>query len=147
MPAITALTLSSQCPTDNPPQTASIALIRFSATQQTLYSHKMKDWTSIYMLYLTIPVDDSIDTLRAYGTDIMEENLLFACEETRYSTFFDKKSCFSKCGCVVASPDKKVCVCLPFRRNLTLQCLQGKHCPQILTGPRCGFASPTACVP
>lgn len=98
--------------------TLPVTLIRFSATQKTLYSNKMKDWTSIYMLDLTIPVDDSIDSLKAFGTDIMEENLLFSCEETRYSTLFEKKSCFSKCGRVIASPDKSGVRLLAFSEKL-----------------------------
>ena len=97
-----------------------LALVRFSATHRTIYSNKMKDWTSVYKLDQTIPVDDSVicDTVRAYGTDIVEENLVFTHEETRYSTMFEKKSCFSKCGRVIASPDKTGARLLGFSDNL-----------------------------
>jgi WD40 repeat protein len=108
-----------------------LALIRFSGTQKTLYSNKMKDWTTIYRLDQTIPVDDNVicDTLRAYGTDIVEENLIFASEETRYATMFEKRSCFSKCGRVVASPHKTGVRLLAFSEQLDTPLLARKAHP------------------
>lgn len=99
-----------------------VALIRFSATQRTMHSNRMKDWTSIYKLDQALPVNDlaKFNTLKAFGMDIIEENLLFACEQTRYCTLFEKKPCFSTCGRVVASPEKSAVRLLSFSEKLDM---------------------------
>lgn len=94
-----------------------LAMIRFNATRHCSQS---KSWTSVYRLDHTLPVEDNMkfNSVKAYGADIVEENLLFTCEETRYRTAFEKKSCFSKCGRVIASPEKNGVCLLSFSDKL-----------------------------
>lgn len=108
-----------------------VALIRFSTSYKTLYSNKMKDWTSIYKLKTKYVVPDiaSFNAVRAFGADILEENLLFASEETRYCTMFEKKPSFSKCGRVLASPDKNGVRLLGFSENLDMPLAEDADVP------------------
>ncbi len=102
--------------------TLPVAMIRFSTSYKTLYSSKMKDWTSVYKLDSNLSVNDlsKFNTVKAFGSDILEENLLFASEETRYCTMFEKKPSFSKCGRVLASPEKNGVCLLGFSEKLKM---------------------------
>lgn len=102
--------------------TLPVAMIRFSTTYRTLYSNKMEDWTSIIKLNQTQSVDDltKFDTTKAFGMDIMEENLLFTSEHVRYCTMFEKKPCFSSCGRLLASPTKNGVHLLSFSDKLDM---------------------------
>ena len=97
-----------------------LAMIRFNANRKMFHCSQSKSWTSVYRLDDTLSVEDTMkfSTVKAYGADIVEENLLFTCEETRYRTVFEKKSCFSKCGRVIASPEKNGVRLLSFSDKL-----------------------------
>ena len=62
---------------------------------------ELKDWICICNLQRR---DDHGGMLGSFGSDILEEVLLYAGEEGRYSTFVEKRPCFSICGRVIASP-------------------------------------------
>ena len=86
-----------------------VVLIRFSTSQRTLQGQQHKDWTCIYNLEQVTTVNEDpkvTSSFRAFGTDVIVENLLYAKEETRYSTMIEKKASFSPCGRVIASPEK-----------------------------------------
>ena len=97
-----------------------VMLVRFSSTYKTLFSNKAWDLTTIYKLNRALTVGDlaMFDTVKAYGTDVMEESLLFTSEQVRYSTMFEKRPCFSTCGRVVASPEKNCVRLLGFSEAL-----------------------------
>ena len=99
-----------------------VALIRFSSTSFTQFGKKIRDLTTIYKLDQLYTVTDisKLDTVRAYGTDVVEENLLYMCEQVRYRTMFEKKPSLSAYGRVVASPDKNGVNLLSFSHKLDM---------------------------
>lgn len=111
-----------------------VAMIRFSSSHRTQYSNRSRDLTSVYKLDHAHPVSDvcKLDMVKAYGTDIMEENLLFCCEQARYCTMFEKKPSFSSCGRVIASPEKNCVKILAFSQKLDMPISENS----ITTAPR-----------
>ena len=99
-----------------------LAMIRFTSSKRTLVQRELKDWTSVYNLEQMFPVDDStkFDTIKAFGSDVIEENLLYIIEESRYNTSIEKKASFSECGRVIASPDEDGIRLLSFSEKLDM---------------------------
>lgn len=81
--------------------TLPILLMRITTSRRTEGKVEITDWTCVCNLQRQ---QDYGGMLGSFGSDVMEEFLLYSCEEARYSSFIEKKPCFSGCGRVVASP-------------------------------------------
>lgn len=98
-----------------------ISLLRVSTSKRTLFSQEIKEWTCVCNLKQQLSLQDpTVFNMNAFGTNVLEETLLFAIEETRYAPFREKQPSFSLCGRVIASPDKDGVRLLGFSSNTGL---------------------------
>jgi len=96
-------------------------LVRFCTTTTGTLEVSKRDWLSLYNLQEMMDVSQglsALDTARAYGADIMCEPLLYNMEVSRYCVLLEKKVSFSRCGRVIASPDKNGIVLMSFDSDL-----------------------------
>ena len=98
-----------------------LVLVRFcTTTTNGLLDVTKRDWLSVYNLQEMVEVSglSAPSTARAYGADIMCEPLLYNTEVSRYCVLLEKKVGFSRCGRVIASPDKNGIVLMSFASDL-----------------------------
>ncbi len=95
-------------------------LLRLTTSVRNYLRQQVQDWTCICNMKQQL-CQDTLKywhTMSSYGSNILEETLLFGSEETRFASFRDKQPSFSKCGRVIASPDKQGIRLLAFSHDL-----------------------------
>ena len=80
-------------------------LLRLTTSRKLGFRQDVKVWTCISNLQQHCLGSDAFGG-SSFGTNVMEETLLFSTTETKYSSFREKKPCFTPCGRLIASPDK-----------------------------------------
>lgn len=95
--------------------TMPILLMRITTSRRTEGKVEILDWTCVCNLQ---PQQNYGGMLGSFGSDVMEEFLLYSCEEARYASFIEKKPCFSGCGRVIASPTSDGVRLMAFSPNL-----------------------------
>ena len=96
-----------------------ILLMRNTTTKHTQTSQEVKDWTCVCRLKQQLSLQEySMLDMNGFGTDVLEDRLLFSIEEMRYAPFREKQPCFSLCGRVIASPEKHGIRLLGFSSNV-----------------------------
>lgn len=102
-----------------------LIVVRMTTAQQMpmVTALDKKEWTCAYTLH---QIDDtaalyySNDYVKSFGSDVLEEKLLYSCEEERYNPLREKRFSFSNCGRIVASPSKKCVRLLGFSEELNM---------------------------
>ena len=103
-----------------------LLLLRVSTTKRITLQPEIKDWTCLCNLQQVLGVSQDgtfsnhYTAVGAFGTDILEEKLIYAEEEKRFATLREKRSSFSKCGRLIASPGKHGVQLLSFSKELHL---------------------------
>ena len=95
--------------------TLPILLMRITTTRRTEMRPEIKEWTCVCNLQHQ---KDFGGIFGSFGSDVMEEVLLYASEETRYSSFVEKRPSFSRCGRLISSPTKDGMQLLAYSENL-----------------------------
>lgn len=80
-------------------------LLRLTTSMKVGFRQDIRVWTCISNLQQHCLGNDAFGG-SSFGTNVMEETLLFSTAETKYSSFREKKPCFTSCGRLIASPDK-----------------------------------------
>ena len=84
-----------------------LTLMRLKTTRIMNFHSEVKEWTCVCNLNDEVSADK--DPLQEYvntfGSNILYGTVLYAKEETQYSSFLDKSPSLSRCGRVIASPD------------------------------------------
>ena len=97
--------------------TLAATLLRFTTSVKLGLRQDVKVWTCIGNLRQHCLGSDAFGG-SSFGTNVMEETLLYSINETKYSSFRAKIPCFSPCGRLIASPDKYGLRLLGFSRSL-----------------------------
>ena len=106
---------------------SSILLLKFTTKKKSLLGMETKDWLSC------VKIDETRQShsvlLKSYGSNVLNETLLYVAEETRFATLRDKKASITQCHRIVASPTKEGIRLLSFSPHLpTLEtALHRKH--------------------
>ena len=106
---------------------SSILLLKFTTKKKSLLGMETQDWLSC------VKIDDTRQShsvlLKSYGSNVLNETLLYYTEETRFATLRDKKASITPCHRIVASPTKEGIRLLSFSPHLlTLEtALHRKH--------------------
>ena len=106
-----------------------LVLVRFCTTTSDHLNITKRDWLSVYSLQNVFDVTDGSksEAVKAYGIDIMCDSLLYNVEISRYCVLSEKKVCFSKCGRLVASPDKHGINLMSFSHDLDFPVLTKRN--------------------
>ena len=88
-----------------------LVLLRLTTNRRTSCRQELKDWICICTLQETYRQHSdqmsNIGFLMAgFGSNVVEETLLFQSEEERFASFREKRVSFSNCGRLIASPSK-----------------------------------------
>ena len=101
-----------------------IALMRIKTSRNLRFVREVKEWTCVCRLREDVPTstddDDVMQYMQMYGSNIVDGTLLYAKEETRYDSLRDKQPSISRCGRVIASPDKHGIRLLKFSRDMDM---------------------------
>ena len=89
-------------------------LLKFTTKRKLLFGMETKDWITC----VKVKESNRSLSLSPYGSDILEESLMFANEEPRFYTLTEKKAGISPCNRVIASPHIKNIRLLSFTSNL-----------------------------
>ena len=100
-----------------------LLVVRMTTTRKLVHAHEKKEWTCGYSM------QDRVDTsalyyshecMSSFGSDVVQEKLVYLSEEERYSPLREKRLSFSSCGRIIASPTKRSVRLLSFSRQLNL---------------------------
>ena len=98
-----------------------LLVVRLTTSRKVMFAQEKKEWTCAYDL------GERIDTAALYyshkcmsvfGSDVIQEKLIYSCEEERYNPLREKRLSFSSCGRLIASPSKKCVRLLSFSKEL-----------------------------
>lgn len=99
-----------------------VMLMRLTTSIRNYFRQQVQDWSCICNMKQQVCTDSSTikywHTMSNFGSNVLEETLLFGTEETRYASFREKRPSFSKCGRIIASPDKQGVRLLAFSPDL-----------------------------
>ena len=98
--------------------TLPLLLMRITTSMRTQFRQEMKDWTCICNLQQQLCLGGNLFSKSSFGSDVLEETLLFVSEEVRFASYREKRACFSRCGRLIASPDKHGVRLLSFSTNM-----------------------------
>lgn len=100
-----------------------LLLARLTTMRQLLPMVEKKEWTCAYSLQEisdTAALYYSHECVASFGSDVVQEKLIYSCEEERYNPLREKRLSFSICGRLIASPSKKCVRLLGFSNELNM---------------------------
>ena len=88
-----------------------LLLLRLTTSRRTSFRQELKDWLCVCTLQETYrqhstQVSNVGFLMAGFGSNVVEETLLFQSEEERFASFREKRVSFSNCGQLIASPSK-----------------------------------------
>ena len=86
-----------------------LLLLRLTTNRRVSFRQELKDWNCVAILQETYRQQTSSNMgflMAGFGSNIIEETLLFQSEEERFASFREKRVSFSNCGRFIASPSK-----------------------------------------
>lgn len=98
-----------------------LVLLRLVTSKRIGMQQETKDWSCLCRLQHSLSdenVANYYTSAHGFASDILEEKLLYAEEETRFASLREKRPSFSKCGRIIASPDKRGVRLLGFSEEL-----------------------------
>lgn len=101
----------------------SLPLLVVRMTTLRKFPQEKKEWTCAYNLRErigTAALYYSHKCMSSFGSDVVEEKLVYATEEERYNPLREKRLSFSSCGRLIASPSKKCVRLYSFSKELNL---------------------------
>lgn len=104
-------------------RTSPLLLVRMTTMRKTLLSQEKKEWTCAYTLQETANTAAlyySHQCMSSFGSDVIQEKLIYSIEEERYNPLREKRLSFSSCGRIIASPSKKSVRLLSFSKVLDM---------------------------
>ena len=113
-----------------------LVVARMTTTQKLALVQEKKEWTCAYTLHEisdTAALYYSHQCMSSFGSDVVQEKLIYSCEEERYNPLREKRLSFSRCGRLIASPSKKCIRLLGFSDQL--------HMPFDWKTKQCGQSS------
>ena len=89
--------------------TSPVLLLRCTTKKRNMFAIETTEWTSCVSLTKKSREDQRGDVLclREFGSNILAESLLYTIQEPRFASLKEKKLGVSKCGKVIASPNKQ----------------------------------------
>lgn len=100
-----------------------LLVARISTMRQVPRTMEKNEWTCAYSLQEvsdTAALYYSHECVASFGSDVVQEKLIYSCEEERYNPLREKRLSFSSCGRLIASPSKKCVRLLGFSKELNL---------------------------
>lgn len=100
-----------------------LLVARMTTMRQLAPTLVKKEWTCAYSLHEvsdTAALYYSHECVASLGSDVVQEKLIYSCEEERYNPLREKRLSFSSCGRLIASPSKKCVRLLGFSKELNM---------------------------
>ena len=100
-----------------------LLVTRMTTMQQLAPTLVKKEWTCAYTLQEigdTAALYYSHECMASFGSDVVQEKLIYSFEEERYNPLREKRLSFSSCGRLIASPSKKCVRLLGFSNELNM---------------------------
>lgn len=88
-----------------------LLLLRLTTNRRVSFRQELKDWICVCTLQETYrqyshQASNMGFLMTGFGSNIIDETLLFQSEEERFASFREKRVSFSNCGRLIASPSK-----------------------------------------
>ena len=100
-----------------------LLVARMTTMQNLAPALEKKEWTCAYSLQEisdTAALYYSHECVTSFGSDVVQEKLIYSCEEERYNPLREKRLSFSSCGRLIASPSKMCVRLLGFSKELNM---------------------------
>lgn len=98
-----------------------VLVVRMTTSRKTMFALEKKEWTCAYDFGEkadTAALYYSHKSMSVFGSDVVQERLIYSYEEERYNPLREKRLSFSSCGRLIASPSKKCVQLLSFSKEL-----------------------------